>query len=129
MSYTIQWQVEKRVINIEITGELTIGEIVSLGKETAVFLEEGVAPIFAIVDVTHMTVFPTSISELTRLTPRHKHGRNDWTVIVGASHFVHLISNVVLSVLGLRYRSFPTRDEAVAFVLTQDETLAETFYA
>jgi hypothetical protein len=106
-----------------LIGQLTTNEAQEISKLTTQYFNEGQSPVHIIINVTEVQGFPTNLRQNTSLADYLSHPSLGWTVVVGGSVLVNFMLSVIAQVLKFRNSKRATVEEAVAFLLTQDNTL------
>ena len=124
MSFLVDWFVEQRVIQVELQGNVTLAQIEDIIEHIDRHVEQGVAPIHIIMDMTHVTTHPSMIQIKKVSGGRKPDPRMGWTLVVGANLISRLINNALLQINNVRYRNFASYDDALAFLQEVDDTLS-----
>jgi hypothetical protein len=128
MSQTTTWYQENRVVLVHVQGELTLDDMAAIDQKILEFMRAGsqVTPlIHLIVDMRAMTKMPTNLAQVHRTLTHLKEPALGWTVMVGMSPVMRFVASTVAQMAGARFRMFPTAEEAVAFLISQDESIVD----
>ena len=122
MPYKLSWLVEGRVILNKSWGRHNQEDIPAYDQEMLRYLDAGTAPlVHSITDISELESMP-SLASLTQFTFT-KHPRLGWQVNYGGKAALKVIANIAAQLFPLRYRSFSTLEEALAFLQHVDTTL------
>ncbi len=128
MSAETTWYIENRVILMRVQGESTFQDIAQEDAEVVVRIRQGskVTPlVHLILDMRAMTKIPVNLVEIRRALTHLKEPALGWTVVAGMSPVIRFVAGMVTQMAGVRFRMFPTLEEAVSFLISQDESLAD----
>ena len=125
MPYRIQWYVEGRVILEEAFGDVTVEELIRFNAEvTTLIVDQGIAPVHVIVDLTKVEKYPSSLREVLG-TMRQKHPEKvGWMLVVTESPIMRFVASTVFQIARLKLRTFATLQQAKGFLAEIDETVA-----
>lgn len=125
MPYSLEWYVPGRVMLERAFGDVTVEELVQLNAEvTTIIASEGIAPVHAILDLTDIGKYPTSIRDILGTMRQTVPGKEGWILVVTQSAMLNFFASIIFQVARLRVRVFPTLPEAVAYLGVVDETFA-----
>jgi SpoIIAA-like len=123
MPFKTSWADDKRIIYTKLTGTLTAQEAQEMSDTHAKFLSEGTAPVHLVVDVTGLSGVPTNLRQNTSMGGYLRHSALGWTVLIGGNVLVNFMVSVIGQVFKFRYSKRETLDEALAYLIAQDQTL------
>jgi len=123
MAYETSWADDKRIIYTKLSGILTSKEAQEMSDTHAKFLSEGTAPVHLVVDVTGLTAVPTNLRQNTSMGGYLRHPSLGWTVLVGGNVLVNFMVSVIGQVFKFRYSKRETLEDAIAYLVAQDQTL------
>jgi SepF-like predicted cell division protein (DUF552 family) len=125
MPYRIQWYVEGRVILEEAFGDVTIEELVRFNAEvTALIVNEGIAPVHVIVDLSKVEKYPSSLREVLGTMRQKNPEKVGWMMIVTESPVMRFVASTVFQLARLKLRTFATMQQAKMFLAEIDESVA-----
>ena len=124
MPYQLTWHLDRRIIFQHVWDDMDAEAIQELSDLTIQRLDEGIAPVHLIADLSAMKEFPTSLTVLRAAITYIRHPSLGWVVLVRASPLATLIGNLISHTAGLKIEHCETIEEAAAFLQKQDETLA-----
>jgi hypothetical protein len=122
------WYQENRVVLVHVQDELTLDDMATLDQQIIEFLRQGsqVTPlIHLIVDMQAMTKMPINLAQVHHTLTHLKEPALGWTVMVGMSPVMRFVASTVAQMAGARFRMFPTPEEAVAFLISLDESIID----
>jgi hypothetical protein len=126
MPYKLAWYNQTtRIISGEISEELTLTEIENFSTDMIAFLETGISPVHFILDASKLVKFPTNISVLRQAVTFLGRRQLGWVVIIGGSSLMLTFAQLLMQITPTRYRSVRTRQEALEFLASVDESLAQ----
>lgn len=125
MAYTIDWMPghERRMLDVVFTGDITIDEVADYSDQVMRYFDEGTPPVHIYMDISAVGKIPTRMTQLKNALRFSNNPALGWTMIVGGSAFLNVISSVVVQITGTRSRPFTSREEAFAFITQEDQTL------
>ncbi|NDJ62856.1 MAG: STAS/SEC14 domain-containing protein [Chloroflexi bacterium] len=128
MPYTADWYLPSRVMLQRYSGTLAPDEITELGQLAAHYIGAGTAPVHILIDITDLERYPTNIKQIVNAV-RHDSDTEKigWVIYINSPNaVVKFMASVATQVLfqNVRLRLFETLDEALAFLLDRDVTLA-----
>jgi hypothetical protein len=126
MPFHTKWIEDKRVIHTSLTGTLTSQEAQEMSDAHAKFLNEGTAPVHLIVDVTNLDGVPNNLRQNASMGGYLRHPSLGWTVLIGGNVLVNFMVSVIGQVFKFRYSKRETLEQALAYLASQDNTLAAT---
>jgi hypothetical protein len=125
MPITHQWIIPQRVIYVRWYGEITIADAQDANRNTAQFIEEGIAPV-------HMLRDDSAITKIPPVTPRQlldalhavRDPRFGWAVNIGHSNaLVRTLTDLYSKFTRIRIHRAETLEEALNFLKQADESL------
>jgi hypothetical protein len=129
MAYEIKWYVEGRIIYDRLYGDLTFDDAVQTSSILTDYLGRA-APlplIHVIVDLSEMERMPLEVN-LKRFNQAMQHMKAPnlgWTLMITSHPIARFLASTLTQIARARFRTFTSREEALAFLSDQDETLAE----
>ncbi len=124
MPHEISWYQEKRIVLNRLIGSLDVEAGTQASEATSQFLNEGVAPVHLIVDMTELKSFPTNITKVNTMNQYLKNPSLGWVVVIGGNTLSQFLVNVLSQVIRFRVAQRPTLEQAVDFLRAQDPSLA-----
>jgi len=126
MAIEIDWLLKDRVILLHFEGEITIPLLKQASDDTKILLDECSTPlIHSIIDGTGITKYSRNILQL-REASQHlfSHPRYGWLVIYGTKdNLSHFFVNMVTEFFRVKMKMVDTRQDAVDFLKSVDNTL------
>lgn len=123
MAFRSSWIEEKRIIHTEMIGTMTSQEAQQISDAHMKFLNEGVAPVHLIVDLTQLKEVPTNLRQNTSMAGYLQHPALGWTVLIGGNVLLNFMLSILGHVFKFRYVKRETMEEALAYLISQDQTL------
>jgi hypothetical protein len=122
------WYQENRVIIVRVQGELTLDDMAVVDRNIVNYVRQG-APssplVHLIVNMREMTKMPVNLAQVHRTLTHLKEPALGWSVMVGMSPVMRFVASTVIQMAGARFRIVPTLEEGVAFLISQDESIAD----
>jgi hypothetical protein len=122
------WYQENHVIISRVEGETTLQDIVEVDAKVITLIRQGekVTPlVHFILDMRAMTKIPVSLLEIKRALTHLKEPALGWTVVAGMSPVIRFVAGMITQMAEVRFRMFPTLEEAVSFLVSQDERVED----
>lgn len=116
MPYSISWFVENRAVLVTLTDAVTVEEMMEYGSVLHDdYLEKGQAPIHLVVDLNHMTGFPTQVMAVKRASQAYlNHPALGWAIFVGIHNpLLSFVANTVSQTLRIKSQQAKTLEEAL----------------
>jgi hypothetical protein len=129
MATEVTWYQENRVILARVWEEITIQEVIEVDAEIASHIRHGARTtplVHVISDISALTKFPIQLVEIRRAITYLREPDLGWTVVVGMSPVMRFLASMVTQIAGVRFRMFPTFEEAIAFLVSRDEGIINT---
>src|SRR5262245_12588585 len=117
MPFQMSWQVENRVVMIDISGILTLDEMAQIDRQMLVMIPEGYKPplqVHVLVDMRDMTRMPNSIWDINRTLTHFKEPGLGWTVLISTNRLFQAIFKFVCQTGRLRCGIENTLENAMA---------------
>lgn len=132
MPANVSWYVEDRVLQINLTGDVTRDELADVAAQTAAYIDaapdQSVVPlIHTLVDATQIEGFPKTLKDFAgAYAPMASHHQIGWVLLYGTEDALMLfIADAASQMFTTRFRKFKKRQEAVDFLQYIDTTLPE----
>ncbi len=122
------WYIENRVILSRVEGEATFKDIAEVDAQVVARIRQGAnfTPlVHFILDMRAMTKIPVNLVEMRKALTHLKEPALGWTVVTGMNPVIRFVAGMITQMAGVRFRMFPTFEEAVSFLVSQDESLAD----
>jgi hypothetical protein len=124
MPFEVSWYKERRVLYERLYGELTLNDVFDATQSQRQFAADGIPLVHTIADVREVVRFPTNIS-LINNNIGHDPKLFGWNVVVGTNPMIRFIVKVLAQLDSGQYYPVATIEDAVAFLIEQDSTLAD----
>lgn len=126
MPFEVAWYIEKRVIKFHLYGDLTLADFNEVVSPVYAMIEAGDPPVHIISDEHDVGKLPTlDLKEFVAALPYMSHPKLGW--ITPYSRILTPIAGLLTHYLThhyqVRYRRFPSEEEAVAYLKAIDTTL------
>jgi len=126
MPYEMTWLVDKRVLYIVLTGELSADELRELVAQSRDMTDAGIKPIHAIADATRSHALPKHINsilkEFKQVTPQD----TGFTVIIANNALTRFFAQTLLKIMRLEVRFAPNIEESLNILHRVDQTIPIT---
>lgn len=118
------WLVDGRVALGYYEGVITIEDL-QYSQEEAEALYDTVDSrvIHGIIDMRHMTEYPTNLAELIRVISIFRNPRLGWIMLITNNTIVRFLSSAVVQLSQARFRTFTNVEQCLEFLEDVDETL------
>jgi len=126
MPIEVNWYIPNRVILAKGWGAVTKEENAESDRQVRALIDAGTPPVHVLMDVSQVEDFPFFNANYQSDNARQflKHQNLGWGVVCGTTNpVVRLLSGVVLHVVAVKLKMFPTFEEGVDFLLAQDPSL------
>lgn len=123
MPVTFEWLRERRIMIARFSGVLPMDDIRAWNEDTLPFLEQGVAPVHFIADLTELRAIPFRLVEVRTAVKHSRHLKLGWTVAVGGTSQVFNYARVITYVLLVRVHFTISIANALEFLALRDPTL------
>lgn len=127
MAYSVRWQIPKKVIHIQFSGEVRLEEARSLTLELLKMVEEGQDPVHLITDQSKVSISAINTMGLVdTFSPLLKNTKLGWCLFYGTQHrFIYFITQVISNLSRIKYRQVANLEAGLAFLQEKDHTLSE----
>ena len=125
MPFEVYWYKERRVLYERLYGDLTLDDVLDATQSQRQFAADGIPLVHTIADVSEVARFPTNISLINSNIGNHDPKVFGWNVIVGTNPMIRFIVKVLAQLGSGQYHPVETIEDAIAFLIEQDETLAD----
>lgn len=121
------WLLPEKILHVAIIGDISIDEVARASQDAVtIFDVSSIAPIHIIVDDSRGGDPPKSIRRLINAIAVVRHTNMGWMVLYGGENkLAKYILQILANITNLRYRRCQTRREAVAFLITVDDSLTD----
>lgn len=124
--YKLSWLIEKRVIFMDLHGDLEIDEFRQLMIVYSEMVAAGVEPVHAIINVQHITSQMHKLNSVRQVIEEHRPPKPGFTVLIGGNAVTRFFVYVLVSMLfRLEVRYVKNMDEALKVLYRVDDTLAD----
>ena len=124
MTSEIQWLIYNRVMYVKLSGEISLDEMREYNEYAIQLIDEGIAPVHAILDDEDVQKIPMSVNELSNVLRVFRHPGRGWLVAIGNSGRVErMILSLMTQFFRAQFQRFESTKEALDFLREQDETL------
>lgn len=125
MAHISKWQIENRVMLVQIEGELTTETVAGINIDLKPMLEIGIAPVHYISDVTNTENININAFKIPSALEFLKHPNMGWSVMVGGSQVLNVIANIVGNITGAKFKTAESIEEALQILQSVDPTLRD----
>lgn len=121
------WILPEKILHVSIIGDITVDEVAQASNDAiTIFNTSSTAPIHIIVDDSRGGDPPKSIRKLIDAIMVVRHANMGWMILYGGENkLAKYILQILASFTNLRYRRCQTLREAVAFLITVDDSLTD----
>jgi hypothetical protein len=100
MAVEISWHIEKRMILVDVDGNLSIEELEQMSKDIETLLDEGEAPVHIIFDLSHASPRPVKASEISKASQFLKHPKLGLHSMISSNRLINFLGIVVHNMMG-----------------------------
>ncbi|MBZ0290094.1 MAG: hypothetical protein K8I30_20890 [Anaerolineae bacterium] len=122
------WYQENRVVLVQVQRELTLADMAAVDQKIVEYVRQGSRErplVHLIVDMRAMNKMPVNLAQVRNTLTHLKEPALGWSVMVGMSPVMRFVASTVIQMAGARFRIVSTFEEAVAFLVSQDESIAD----
>lgn len=123
MAHSSHWVIDKRVLRIKYTGNITKEELGELNTELTEYLEYGEAPIHIISDNSEMERLDINIKTFRSSMMVMNDKRWGWTMLVGAETITKFFGRLISNTFRLKLKLVDTDHQARYAIQTLDTTI------
>lgn len=135
MAYHVKWLLENRIMLITYEGVVTKADIQNYLTETMDMRDRANARlgpngplVHTITDARRMTKSEMSLKESLNMVSIVRQQRVGWSLYIPASRLDKFFASLGHQLVGVRFNSFQTVNEAIRFLIDNDETLEDFSY-
>jgi hypothetical protein len=132
MPYTIAWLLPDVIISERLTGQVSPDDVRNVNQDVNRLVKESAStlPIHLLIDVSEAEITLLNPKNLSDVVDTEVISRLGWVLMVSSfSPMLQKVGNMLVSVIShlyqFRYRNYPTRNEALNFLATIDDRVAE----
>ena len=82
MDYQLEWHIPKRVLNLIVSGDVSLEDLVRFNKDVLSYLEDGTAPVHLVSIGNNIRRVPTNLMLIKQTVTYLQHPSMGWTIIV-----------------------------------------------
>ena len=128
MPITVTWYIPKRVISIQLDGDIRDDELHGLNQQLHHMLNVSEPLVHVLVDQTHIGKFPINLKEIREtLTVMQYEGFGNIIMYGKVNPLGEFVSGMLARMAGLKLRTFLSAQGAQEFLLSQDVSLESHF--
>lgn len=127
MPYEIYWHIDKRVIGTRFYGEVIEADLSSNGAQVKEYIQQGIPPLFFLVDTRDITQYPTNLKDLLEAMGKNPSNSNNlkWTFVVSNNRLINFMGTIAANIFHTPIRMCKTREEAETYIAIQAPELAD----
>ncbi len=125
MGHISKWQVEKRVMLVQVEGDITTELVAALSSDITPMLDVGVAPVHYISDVTRAVNININAFKIPAALDFLKHPNMGWSIMVGGGQVLNVVANIVGGITGAKFKTAESIEEAMQILQNIDPTLRD----
>lgn len=126
MKYTMSWLIDKRVIFIVLQDELEVEEFRKFMIDLTAMVNEGTAPVHAVVDVRQITSAMHNMNGIGKVFADNRPQSNGFTILIGGNPVTRFFVQIFLSIAKLEVRFVKDMDEGMKVLYRVDINLPKT---
>lgn len=124
MPYSVDWLIEERVLFTIYEGKMPVEEFIAANKTKLSFVETSTSSrIHLVADMSQLVSVQPSVSELASTVKVLGHQKVDWILGIGMSQMQGLMLKMLGYVFRKRIYAASTKDDALNFLYSVDNTL------
>ena len=124
MPIHVDWYIPKRVIFIQLDGDITINDIHIMNHQLQDKLNVCEPLVHMLIDQSRIGRFPINIKEIRELLTVMRYEHFGQLIMYGKVNSLgEFVSGMVARMGGLKLRTFKTEETALEFLMHQDESL------
>lgn len=125
MSFNVWWEVEKHVLYMSFSGDMSGEELYQAMQEAVEELKVNGGPFVNVITDVRNVKRQLPMPEMMKVVRRFKApDQMGWSIMVGNTNpILRFLGNVAGQYLGQRMRNFDTPEEAIAFLRQYDPTI------
>jgi hypothetical protein len=126
MHYHLQWLIEKRVIFLSMSGDISLQDLKDLRQASAAMLETSPAQIHTIVSVGQVGKINLGIKDLSLLFRSDDQDLTieGWNLIYGeANSLIKMMSEIAFQITAAKHRWLNSHAECLSFLYEMDASL------
>lgn len=135
MAYKISWLLENRIMLITYDGVLSKADLQNYLSETMDMRDRANAKlglngplVHTITDARRMTKNEMSLKEALNMLTMVRKQRVGWSIYIPATKLDKFFASLGHQLVGVRFNSFETVNDAIKFLIDTDESLGEFSY-
>ncbi len=126
MPFEMIWYLPKRIVLLRYYGHTTVEDIARVGEMSVQYvLEEGTSPVHVIADMTEVEKFPTNLRRAASAIKTINDPAMGWTVIISTNPLMRILIVTLSRLAGFRFHIATSREQALAFLVSEDISLKE----
>jgi hypothetical protein len=126
MPYEGRWHTEGRILLGRVYGDLPLPEVEAASRDLIGYLEQGQRPVHLITDMTDLSLYPFNIRAIRSAADFLNHPALGWWQLFGSDNpSLRLLTALVARIAGVKFRWAQSQDEALAFLIGQDDSLRD----
>jgi hypothetical protein len=115
MAIENQWLTDRRVLLTRLTGRLTIDDLAVSSEQGSTMIENGIAPVTCIVDMSGMDNFPVKPTELHALADGYRVDKLGLIILCGAQDpMVKFLAALYVQMAQVNCQVVSTLDDALS---------------
>ncbi|MCE7948192.1 MAG: STAS/SEC14 domain-containing protein [Chloroflexi bacterium CFX4] len=129
MPQNIAWLIEKQIIIIYATGDVTLEEMQANDAEMAAYLAAGDPPVHMLADIKDLGRFPFDLIGLRKTTTYLQHPNLGHIAVYGASRMASSFAQMIVSLAGVKARFVRDYVDAINYLAQHDPRIKEALEA
>lgn len=123
MAYLIQWHIPQRVLQIKLSGEVSLQDMVKMIDETHTYVNSGQAPVHILIDATDYANTPVNFQEISKIAPTMGNPNTGWWVLINPGKMMWFTSTILSKLLGVKIKTSNSLEEALLILERVDLSL------
>jgi hypothetical protein len=123
MPYQFQWHIPKRLLEIKLSGKISLTQLHQVNLSVIKSFDIGQAPVHVILDMREVEDFPVFGKELIDSHAYFAHRKLGWVIGYGENSALSSLDSEVSQNYRTRFRTFHEWEDIVAFLGRTDATM------
>lgn len=124
MAHEVSWFLENRVIQLRVSGSISMQDVQDINQQLIKMIEKGTAPVHIINDMQGLKEFPNNLIQVKGALTYMNHAGLGWETIVSQPNpLVRFFASAITQITNARMKMVPDIKEAYLTLVRLDRTL------